>query len=279
VRRFDSTAVLGNQVTIGGAGFTGVLSVTLNNQRLKILSSTPTRIVATVNSVFAVGQYRLVIEAGNTSVTSTANIPSPSMVFLQCFEGYSGGGTGQTYTIYLLGDQPCNSGSNYPPYAGVPFPAGAVSNLRVKGAFTGAATVFVNYAPTALSCAIADNPPNLESSCTDLTDLLVINAGDELNFGITPTAPNGVNQVRCHVRVSRAMSIACPTPPVDPSISKIKETARRIHSQQSLRSARTDADRIQGIGRCWQSWRAFRGMGKSNLSQCPTPILAKKFRD
>jgi len=101
VRRFDSTAVLGNQVTIGGAGFTGVLSVTLNNQRLKILSSTPTRIVATVNSVFAVGQYRLVIEAGNTSVTSTANIPSPSMVFLQCFEGYSGGGTGQTYTIYF----------------------------------------------------------------------------------------------------------------------------------------------------------------------------------
>jgi len=38
------------------------------------------------------------------------------------------------------------------------------------------------------------------------------------------------------------MSIACPTPPVDPSISKIKETARRIHSQQSLRSARVDAD-------------------------------------
>lgn len=190
----NSTTALGNQVTIGGTGFTGTLSVTLNNQQLTIVSSTSTKIVATMNPVFAAGSYRLVLKTGSTSTTGSVTIPPSSVVVAQCPEA-SANGTGDIYTVYLLGDQPCNQGSNYPPYAGVPFPAGMLSNLRVKGQFTGTTTLYVNNNPTALSCAITVNT-GYESACSDLTDQIIINAGDELTLGITPSAVGTISLAR-----------------------------------------------------------------------------------
>ncbi len=187
----NSTTVLGNQVTIGGTGFIGTLSVMLNNQRLTIVSSTTTQIVANMNPVFAAGAYRLVVKAGSTSATSSVTIPASSIVVAQCLQ-YTSSGPGQTF--WLLGDQPCDQGWNYPPYAGVPFPAGVLSNLRVMGEFAGTGTVFVNSIPTALSCTITDNT-GYDSACSNLSDQVVLNAGDELNLGITPTV-QGTSTIR-----------------------------------------------------------------------------------
>jgi hypothetical protein len=190
----NSTTVLGSQVTIGGTGFTGSLSVTLNNQKLAIASSTSTKIVATMNPVFAAGSYRLVLKTGSTSTTGTVTIPPSSVVVAQCAEA-SANGTTQIYTVYLLGGEPCDQGSAYPPYAGVPFPAGMLSNLRVKGQFSGITTLYVNSNPTALSCTVTDNN-GYESYCNDLVDQVVINAGDELNLGITPTVVGTITLAR-----------------------------------------------------------------------------------
>jgi hypothetical protein len=115
-------------------------------------------------------------------------------VVAQCAEA-GANGTGDIYTVYLLGGQPCGQGSNYPPYAGVPFPAGMLSNLRIKGQFTGTTTLYVNDNPTALSCTITENT-GYESSCNDLTDQIVINAGDELNLGITPNFVGTISLAR-----------------------------------------------------------------------------------
>jgi hypothetical protein len=125
----NSIAVSGNQLTIGGVGFNGTLTVTLGGQKLNISSSTPTQIVATVDPIPAPGSYRLVVKAGGASTSAyvampsspavvatvalfnqTANVPmttvfTPTTDGLYRFTGYAGeivaGNTGGTWALEL----------------------------------------------------------------------------------------------------------------------------------------------------------------------------------
>jgi hypothetical protein len=76
----NSIAVSGNQMTIGGVGFNGTLTVTLDGQKLTIDSSTTTQIVATMNPVPAPGSYRLLVKAGTASATAYVTVPSAPAV-------------------------------------------------------------------------------------------------------------------------------------------------------------------------------------------------------
>jgi hypothetical protein len=78
-----STTVSGNQLTIGGVGFSGTLTVALNNQKLTIVSSTPTQIAATMNPVPAPGSYRLVVKAGTVSTFAYVTISSEPVIVAQ----------------------------------------------------------------------------------------------------------------------------------------------------------------------------------------------------
>lgn len=76
----NSIAVSGNQLTIGGVGFNGILTVTLDGQKLNISSSAPTQIVATVDPIPAPGSYRLVVKAGGASTSAYVALPSSPAV-------------------------------------------------------------------------------------------------------------------------------------------------------------------------------------------------------
>jgi hypothetical protein len=76
----NSITVSGNQLTIGGVGFNGTITVTLNAQKLTVVSSTPTQIIATMDPIPEPGTYRLVVKAGKPSATSYVAIPSAPAV-------------------------------------------------------------------------------------------------------------------------------------------------------------------------------------------------------
>ena len=174
-------------VTINGVGFNGALTVTLNGQKLTIVSSTLTQIVATIPTVLDSGSYRLVVKAGTASTFAYVTTPSPTILTVDCRA--ANWGVGQT--IWLIGDggeyQGCQYGSHYPPYYGVPSESGGVlKNLRVTGQFAGTATVYVNYVPTALSCTVTDYPPKINAvGCSDTTDRIQVNAGDAVDVCLT----------------------------------------------------------------------------------------------
>lgn len=71
----NGTTVAGNHLTITGSGFSGTpLTVTFDGQKLAVVSSTPTQIVATLAPIPAPGSYRLVVKAANASATSSVAI-------------------------------------------------------------------------------------------------------------------------------------------------------------------------------------------------------------
>lgn len=76
----NSIMVSGNQVTIGGDGFTGSLTITLDGQQLDIVSSTSTQIVATVSTLPSPGTYRLVVKAPKASTSAWVSLPSAPAV-------------------------------------------------------------------------------------------------------------------------------------------------------------------------------------------------------
>lgn len=79
----NSTTVSGNQLTIHGTGFTGALAVTLGGQKLTIISSTTTQIVAQMSSVPTAGSFRLVVKAGTTSCFAYIQVPLPPAIVAQ----------------------------------------------------------------------------------------------------------------------------------------------------------------------------------------------------
>jgi hypothetical protein len=79
----NSTTVSGNQLTIGGAGFNGQLGVSLNGQKLTIVSNTSSQIVATMNPVPGPGSYRLVVKAGNNSTFAYVTLISSATIVAQ----------------------------------------------------------------------------------------------------------------------------------------------------------------------------------------------------
>jgi hypothetical protein len=77
----NGTTVSGNQLTILGTGFaTTPLTVSLKGVNLSVVSSTATKIIATLNPVPPPGTYRLVVKAGNASTSAYVGIPSPGTV-------------------------------------------------------------------------------------------------------------------------------------------------------------------------------------------------------
>jgi len=76
----NGITVSGNQMTIGGVGFNGTLTVTLDGQKLTVDNSTPTQIVATMNPVPAPGSYRLLVKAGTASTFAYVTVPSAPAV-------------------------------------------------------------------------------------------------------------------------------------------------------------------------------------------------------
>ena len=164
-------------VNITGVGFNGTLTVTLNGQKLTIVSSTSTRIVATIPTVLDSGSYRLVVKVGTASTFAYVTAPLPTILTGDC--PAANWGTGQYVTIWLIGDfdptspyPGCQQGSHYPPSRGVPLASGGVlKNLNVTGQFAGTATVYVNYVPTVLSCVVTTYPPGVYAvGCGDTTD-------------------------------------------------------------------------------------------------------------
>ena len=180
--------------TINGVGFNGVVKVTLSGQKLTIVSSAPTQIVATIPAVPDAGSYRLVVTAGKTSTFAYVTVPWPTILAGNCTT--ANWGVGQYVTIWLIGEtwptsqsQSCQSGSHYPPYLGLPLEsAGILKNLIVTGQFAGTATVYLNYVPTAMSCTVTTFPPAPYAvGCNDATDRIQVNAGDLLDVGLTPS--------------------------------------------------------------------------------------------
>lgn len=180
-----------SSVTINGVGFNGTLTVTLNGQKLTIVGSTPTQIVATMGIVPDPGSYRLVVKAGKATTFAYVTTPLPTILTGNC--PAANWGVGQFATIWLIGDfgeyQGCQKGSHYPPSYGVPLQSGGVlKNLIVTGQFAGTATVYVNYVPTVLSCTVSTYPSSFYAAgCTDATDRIQVNAGDALDVGLTPS--------------------------------------------------------------------------------------------
>jgi hypothetical protein len=79
----NSTTVSGNQLTIGGVGFNGSPTVTLNGKMLTIVSSTSTQIVATINPVPPTGSYRLTVKSGKASAFAYVTVPSSPAIVAQ----------------------------------------------------------------------------------------------------------------------------------------------------------------------------------------------------
>ncbi len=79
----NSAIVSGNQLTIGGVGFNGSLTVTLNGQKLAVASSTSTQIVATMNPVPPVGSYRLTVKSGKASTFAYVTVPPSAAIVAQ----------------------------------------------------------------------------------------------------------------------------------------------------------------------------------------------------
>jgi len=75
----NSTVVSGSQLTITGTGFTGTLMVLLNAQKLTIVSSTSTQIVATLNSIPIPGAYRLIVKSGTASAPFVVTVSRDSI--------------------------------------------------------------------------------------------------------------------------------------------------------------------------------------------------------
>lgn len=176
-------------VTINGVGFNGAPTATLAGQKLAIVSSTPTQIVATMSTVPDPGSYRLVVKAGKATAFAYVTTPLPTILTGDCRK--ANWGVGQYATIWLIGEgfQSCEYGSHYPPNDGVPLASGGVlKNLAMTGQFAGIATVYVNYVPTALTCTVTTYPPNgYAVGCSDTTDRIQVNAGDVLDVGLTPS--------------------------------------------------------------------------------------------
>jgi hypothetical protein len=194
----NNTTIGANQITINGSGFTGTpLSVTFNGASLSIVSSSASQIVATVNPLPATGTYRLVVKAGSASSTIYVNVPSPAVLIGSCYEPSS---ATVGAVISLLGGEPCEQGWQYPPTAGFPMTSsGIMKNLQVRGQFDGTVIVYMNYVPTVLSCSINVTNPNTESNCSDTSDVIRVNAGDELNLALTVGGSGGASSARASV--------------------------------------------------------------------------------
>jgi hypothetical protein len=183
-------------VTINGVGFNGTLTATLNGQKLTIVSSTPTQIVAGSSRVLDYGSYRLVVTTGKTSTFAYVTTPAPTILTGTCPYSYL---VGAYTTIWLIGDhidfENCKTEAHYPPFYGVPLESGGVlKNLRVTGQFAGTATVYVNDVPTALSCTVTTFPPDQNAvGCSDTTDRIQVNVGDFLDVGLTPSVSGMFN--------------------------------------------------------------------------------------
>lgn len=188
-------------ITINGVGFNGVVTATLSGQKLAIVSSAPTQIVATIPTVPDPGSYRLVVKAGNATTFAYVTAPLPTILTGDCRA--ANWGVGQYATIWLIGEgfQSCQYGSHYPPYDGVPLASGGVlKNLTMTGQFAGTATVYVNYVPTALYCAVTTYPPNgYALGCSDTTDRVQVNAGDVVDVGLTPSVAQ-MNNIQATVQ-------------------------------------------------------------------------------
>jgi hypothetical protein len=117
----NSIAVSGNQLTIGGVGFNGTVTVTLGGQKLNISSSAPTQIVATADPIPAPGSYRLVVKAGGASTSAYVAMPSaPAVVATIALYNQTAGIPTTTlytppttglyrFTIYLATTAVCNT--------------------------------------------------------------------------------------------------------------------------------------------------------------------------
>jgi hypothetical protein len=79
----NSTTVSGSQLTIGGIGFNGALTVTLNGEKLIIVSRTSTQIIASMNIIPAPGSYRLTVKAGNNSTFAYVTVPAVPAILAQ----------------------------------------------------------------------------------------------------------------------------------------------------------------------------------------------------
>lgn len=87
----NGTTVAGNRLTITGTGFSGTpLTVTFNGTKQAVVSSTPTKIIATLKPVPAPGTYRLVVNTGTASATSYVAISkAPNIVAQVALTGQS----------------------------------------------------------------------------------------------------------------------------------------------------------------------------------------------
>jgi hypothetical protein len=183
-----------SQLTISGTGFVGALAVTLGGRKLTVLSGTATQIVASMNPVPDQGSYRLVVKAGTKSTFAYVTVPSGTILAGDCARS-AFPGVGLFYTVWLIGDVPCNQGVHYPPGDGVPLVAGTLKHLTVKGYFAGTATVYVNNNPTALTCTLTDFPASPLLGCSDMVNQVQVSAGDTLNLGVTPSDARAMNTV------------------------------------------------------------------------------------
>jgi hypothetical protein len=77
----NSATISGTQLTITGSGFSGTLAVIFNGKTIPIVSSSSTKIVATLNPVPAPGSYQLVVKAGTASTSAYVAITAaPTIV-------------------------------------------------------------------------------------------------------------------------------------------------------------------------------------------------------
>ncbi len=68
----NGTTIVDNQLTIVGSGFTeSPVSVSLNGERLTVVSNTPTQIVATLDQALSSGKYKVVVRAGHAMAASS----------------------------------------------------------------------------------------------------------------------------------------------------------------------------------------------------------------
>ncbi|MGA8152754.1 MAG: IPT/TIG domain-containing protein [Terriglobales bacterium] len=80
----NSVTIAGNQLTITGTGFAGTpLAAIFNTKSIPIVSSSATKIVATLNPVPAPGSYRLVVNSGTASTFSYVSISSAPTIVAQ----------------------------------------------------------------------------------------------------------------------------------------------------------------------------------------------------
>lgn len=70
----DAVKIAANQVIVDGNLGTGSVTVSFGSSALQIVSSSSTRIVATLNPVPPIGSYRVAVTVGNKSATAYATV-------------------------------------------------------------------------------------------------------------------------------------------------------------------------------------------------------------